>query len=226
LENQTHNLTDINRLMVFNPKGGVGKTAIALNLALTYGHGIVTNDRLSIIDEILPPDRCLILEKEQDILEIPFEWPLIFDFGGYPDARVQTALATSRFILMPVLPHKENIQTNLNSLEEILQYKPLENVGLIVNQTSGKQFEVVSNVFRHFYPELAIFEMKKSTAFSHMVAHTTSIEQVALHYKMYRRHFQPVAEMFEAIVDYISLKTKMKGKKYVGIYEKGMAVER
>ncbi len=42
----------INRLMIFNVKGGVGKTSIALNLALRFGYGVVTNDRFSLIDRV------------------------------------------------------------------------------------------------------------------------------------------------------------------------------
>ena len=193
----------VKRLMVFNAKGGVGKTAIALNLALTYGYGIVTNDRLSIVEQVLSKDKYIVLSGSQEIPEMPAEWPIIFDFGGYPDKRALAALQTVQFVLIPVLPHKENIQTSLNFIQEVSKYKKPREIVLIVNQTTGNQYKAVSEAFKHFYPELAIFDIKKSTAFAWMTEHQISIEELCLRYKLLARHFRPVAEQFNHLAEYL-----------------------
>ena len=193
----------VRRLMIFNAKGGVGKTAIALNLALTYGYGVITNDRISVVDQVLPGEQCRILSKDEKLPELDESWPIIFDFGGYPDKRAVEALKTAQFVLIPILAHKENVQTSLNIIQEISGYKKSSEIILIINQTTGKQYEEISEAFKRFYPELKIFNLKKSAAFAWMNEHKTSIEELCLRHKFHARHFQPVAEQFNMITEHL-----------------------
>lgn len=193
----------VKRLMIFNAKGGTGKTAIALNLALTHDYGIMTNDRLSIVEQVLPEDKYKILSKNEELPVLPSDWPIIFDFGGYPDKRASEALRAAQFILIPVLPHRENIQTSLDFIKSMLRYKKPSEILLIINQTTGDQYKALSEPFKHFYPELPIFNIKKSAAFAWMVEHKVSIEELCLKNKLHARHFKPVAEQFNRITEYL-----------------------
>jgi cellulose biosynthesis protein BcsQ len=198
----------VKRLMIFNDKGGVGKTAIALNLALTHGYGIMTNDRRSIVQRVLSPDRYIVLSKNQDIPTMPSDWPIIFDFGGYPDRRALGALRAAQFLLIPILAYKENVQESLDFIKSMLKYKKPSEILLIIQRTTGDQYTVLSKPFRHFYPDLPIFNIKKSTAFSWMVERKVSIEELCLKNKLQARHFRPVAEQFNHITEYLFKETE------------------
>ncbi len=189
------------RLMIFNPKGGVGKTALALNFALTFGYGLITNDRLSIVDQILPDERYIILNKDQPLPDIPADWPVVFDFGGYPDRRALDALKISQFIIIPILPYRENVQTSLEFIKEIKTYKEEKNIIVVVNQTAGRQFKEISAAIKHFYPAIAVFNLKKSAAFTWLTEQKKSIAELVETNKLQARHFQPVSLQFNLIAE-------------------------
>lgn len=189
----------IPRLMIYNPKGGVGKTALALNFALTFGYGIITNDRLSIVGQVLPDARCMILQKDQRLPKVPDDWPVIFDFGGYPDNRAIKALKLSLFIIIPVLPHKENIQTSLDFIQEIKTYKEDKNIMVVVNQTAGDQYEEIREAIKLFHHKIPVLNLKKSAVFAWLTEQKKSIAELAGANKLQARHFQPVSAQFNEI---------------------------
>lgn len=198
----------VKRLTVFNAKGGVGKTAIALHFALTFNYGVVTNDRLSIIDGVLDENRYIILEKNAPLPDFPDDWPLIFDFGGYPDDRAIEALNLSQYILVPILPSTDILQANLNFIQEVKNYK--EKIIIIINQTSGGQFEEIRRVVKTYFPNLPVFNIKKSAALAWMINYKMSILELVGIYTLHARNFGMVTDQFNLIAEYILNKEQHK----------------
>ena len=191
----------LTRITVYHIKGGVGKTRIALNLALTLDAGLVTNDEYSIVNKVLPSKRLKILQTNQPLPSIPPEIPIIFDLGGRPDSRAIKALQQSQFVLMPILAYKEDFQIGLDFIEEVQKYS--KNIIIIINKTKKGEFQEITKICRGYYPELAVFEIKESKIMSHLVQQKISIKKIAQKNKLQRRHYEPVARQFDQIINYM-----------------------
>lgn len=190
-----------NRLTIYNIKGGVGKTRIALNLAMTMGWGIVTNEQYSVIEEVLPKSKYIILEKTMDNLEYPPHIPLIFDLGGKEDQRAIQAMEQSKHVIVPVLPERGDLQISLNFIQELKEIN--NNIIIVVNQTKPGDFQKVSRVIQMIYPELAIFELKASTAMSRIVTEKKPITEIITENKLFKYHYKGIANQFEKIINHI-----------------------
>ena len=190
-------------LMVLNAKGGVGKTAIALNTALSFDYGFMTNDRLSIVEQVLDDEHYMIMDQTKKLPDIPDGWPIVYDFGGYSDERASEVMENVQYILIPILPYREDIQATLNFIHEIVEKKAQERILIIINQTSGDQYEVIKEAVHKYFPDIKTFNLKKTSAFAWMVEHKKSLRELSRTFKQYRRYFKPAADQFDKIFEYI-----------------------
>ena len=190
-------------LMVLNAKGGVGKTAIALNIALSLDYGFMTNDRLSIVEQVLDDELYRILDENEKLPTVPDDWPMVYDFGGYPDVRAKEVIKSVQYVLIPILPNKETLQPSLNFIYEITQHKPENEILIVVNRTSGDQYETIKKAISAYFPNIKTFNLKKTSAFAWMVERKMCLRELSETFKQYRRHFKPAADQFDEIFNYI-----------------------
>ena len=199
---------NLNRLTVYHIKGGTGKTRIALNLALTLGFGVVTNDPYSVLERSLPKERRILLRPGESLPEIPETIPIIFDLGGYPDYRSIWAMRKSQVVIFPVLANKEDLQIGLDFLPEIRKHN--RNIIIVVNRTSPGEFVNARMVFRKYYPDFPVFEIKESRAMSLIVERCLSIAELAKREVLHRRYYEKVDGQFEDIIVYMKKQLKQR----------------
>jgi len=190
-----------NRLTVYHIKGGTGKTRIALNIALTLDCGIITNDEYSIVSRVISSSKCRILAQHDDFPRYPAKIPLVYDLGGKIDKRVGIAIEESRYVIVPILPYKEDIQTGLDFITEIQAIN--SKIIIVVNKTKPKQFDNIRKVLKGYYPYFPVFELKSSTAMSRMIWEKKSIREITNTNKLFRHHYQKLNQQFDQLINYI-----------------------
>lgn len=161
------------RLTLWSVKGGVGKTSLALNFAFHFKCGIITNERYTMLDKVLPEDDFLKLPPEQNIPDIPNEYSIIFDMGGFLDKRVEEAVKQSDYVIIPTTCDKLDIQGTISTIGEIKNLT--DNIIIVVNKSEKEEeFLKTAELFKEVgdYP---IFEIKKSKAVKQLVDTKKSI---------------------------------------------------
>ena len=191
------------KIVVWNLKGGQGKTVLSVAIAMLKDFYVVTNDVHSPIDEVLGEDRALRMGMRDELPKVPAELDLIYDFGGYPDARIIQAAKQADFIIVPIIYESPlEMQVTINALSEIEKYT--DRIIIVLNKAKPGDFEKAQTVLAEFDYEYPIFEVKQSTAFSRAIEHKKSLQQMVDESPLFSFHYSKPLEQIRNLIKAIS----------------------
>jgi chromosome partitioning protein len=101
-------------IIIFNKKGGVGKSMLATQISLYFDTSIIELDPYGVLTQTLDEDRVLKLGLNNEIPKIN-GGDIIYDFGGFDDNRLEVASKTSDMIIIPFNPTINALGTTLQS---------------------------------------------------------------------------------------------------------------
>ena len=148
---------------MFNLKGGQGKSSIALNLALTMDMNIISNDIITQIEDVLPPDNFLKIGKDDDFPNIEEDIDIIYDLGGWLDNRTISILKQADLIIIPMINGIMNNKTSLNSIEQVKNIN--KNILIIANKTKKDDYNIICELVNKYFSEENFPALFKSRAF-------------------------------------------------------------
>ncbi|NVK30129.1 MAG: hypothetical protein HWE20_03935 [Gammaproteobacteria bacterium] len=190
------------KIVVWNLKGGQGKTVLSLSIALLRGSYVVTNDTYSPIEKVLPEGHALQMDPDDDLPQVPDDIELIYDFGGYPDARVIEAVKQADAVLIPIIYESPlEMQVTINALEEVERYT--DKIVVIANKCQGDDVEKVREVLGQFY-DYPVLEIKKSTAFSKAIEQKKSMRELMESSKLLEFHYKKPLAQLEELLSFIT----------------------
>jgi len=106
------------QLIIYNEKGGPGKTTIAIQTAMYFDATIIEMDPYGVLSQTLDEDRVFKIELNDEVPNIT-EGDAIFDFGGFADARLSQAAANADLVIIPFNPTINALGTTIKSYERV-----------------------------------------------------------------------------------------------------------
>lgn len=186
------------KVTVYNFKGGVGKSTIALNYALSRDFGVVTNDIHNRIDRVMPEGQAVRLSPDKALPEFPSEFDIVFDLGGYIDHRAIAAIKQSNALIVPTVAEMAELETTIASLREISDYN--NNILIVVNKAEKGDLELVTEILGAQGFHFPILPLKKSKALSRIRQHKSPLSVISQKNGLNRYVYGDAAEQFEMII--------------------------
>ncbi|NQZ59561.1 MAG: hypothetical protein HRT88_19090 [Lentisphaeraceae bacterium] len=185
------------KVVVYNFKGGVGKTAISLNLALETGWGVVANEQYSPIEDALPEGSFIKVEHNKDFPVIPEDMDVIYDLGGYPEKRVIPVLEECDVIFIPTYTDSSpDIKVTKKTISELLPFN--KNIYIIANKSTEKEAQAMTEAL-----ELPVLTLPTSKGFKRIYTDRKSIRQQTEGNKLLAHSYRNVIAKFDKILDIV-----------------------
>lgn len=189
--------------VIWNLKGGQGKTTLALSLALLYDYGVITNDSYSPIDKTLPKGKCLKVGQDEKVPLVKEGQKVIYDFGGHADNRIIEVIKKAKTVIIPIIYKSPyDMQVTIQSIQEMEAYN--KNIIIVVNATKKGDFERTEKVLREFF-KYPLLEVKESTVFIKSIEKKKSIQELMDSNKLFSYHYKKPLEQVEKIYNLIKV---------------------
>lgn len=192
------------KIVMFNLKGGQGKSSIALNLALELKANVISNDVITQIEDILPEYNFLKIDKNEDFPLIEENIDIIYDLGGWIDNRIVSVVENADLVIVPMINGIMNNKTSLNSIEQI---KKINNKILIIaNKTKKGDYDIICELIKKYFPNdnFPILELKETTAFEKILEKEKSINEIVKNDKLLKFSYSRVVDQFDHIIKFIN----------------------
>lgn len=102
------------KIIIFNQKGGVGKSMLATQIALHFDATIVELDPYGVLSQTLDENRVYKVALDEDVPDVSAK-DIVYDFGGFDDARLDFVSKSADLIIIPFNPTINALGTTLKS---------------------------------------------------------------------------------------------------------------
>ncbi len=104
------------QIIIYNQKGGVGKSMLATQIALHFDTTIIELDPYGVLTQTLDDKRVYKLGLDDSVPDIT-DGDVVYDFGGFDDIRLDAISKNVNLIIIPFNPTINSLGTTLKSYE-------------------------------------------------------------------------------------------------------------
>jgi len=186
------------KIGVISRKGGVGKTPIALSLAIDLDYFFITND-MGIATAVFP-DRSKYMETPA-VLE-----NTIYDFGGFVSAGVIDIIKECNLVIIPVINDDDAFVKTILTINEIRQHA--KKIIIVATRTEKGDFEIIKDEVSKHFDGLTYFELKRSKIFKKVTSKGRSLLQSYNRGPLSKHSYRNVIAQYKDLLSYIKESSK------------------
>lgn len=105
------------QIIIYNQKGGVGKSMLSTQIALYFDATIIELDPYGMLSQTLD-DRVIKIGLDEKVPKIK-SGDVVYDFGGFDDIRLDKISKKADLIIIPFNPTINSLGTTLDSYNKV-----------------------------------------------------------------------------------------------------------
>jgi cellulose biosynthesis protein BcsQ len=110
------------KISIYSPKGGSGKTPLAINFAVDKGYALATNESFDAFSGFFDDDLLLFVAADEEFPEIPSDIDVVFDLAGTMsknDYSTLSAIQQSDVVIVPIWNNRLSILGGLRAIQSV-----------------------------------------------------------------------------------------------------------
>jgi len=199
------------KITLYNFKGGVGKTSLSLALAKEFNFGYISNDGIvhqkeeekkSLFGHIFKKNKLLELSSFDEIPNLPEDYNVVFDLGGFISDKVIPALTQSDIVIIPTDGEPLSIEKTINTIEAVSPYNG--NILVVATKVrSDAEYRTIKERMLEVGYKIPIPLLRNSTAFSHVYKKGKSLSEIMKEDPLLNNSFSGVRDDFSLLIKMI-----------------------
>ncbi len=189
--------------VVWNGKGGAGKSSLAALIAFEANVDCVTNDPLTPLHIALGNGRVKTLAPTEGIPKgISKNTDLVVDLGGFlADRRIADFIKLARHVLVPIIADTPNLNASFVTMKDLRNLT--ENVVLLPNRLKVADSEALLPVLKSRFSGFPIFPIRESAFFPNLFRDKIGLGELVVKDKLAAHTYRELLKQVGNLMDHL-----------------------
>lgn len=193
------------KILFYSIKGGQGKTTHSISYAKHRDCFYVTNDHesgtVSIYSSMFSENQLQVI-KPEDSLDIPVDFDIVFDFGGWVDERVNHISGLCDVVVVPICHQsKADLMPCMKLVKSLSKYN--ENIVILINNTEKNEAQELKAHLSEMYPALKVFVINKSRYIGRLADEGKTVTELYQQGGLTKHMIKPLFKQFNDFYNYL-----------------------